>query len=417
LARRIEKQDGIGYDAAGAKTQQANEPRREMTGRLSHRYFVLVCTLGLCFCSANAQTNGQAATAAVQVGASPEANVPDWRQGISPPHKPADAKKELKELVGIYRNGAQREIILLEWVQSLHLDFGTEFFGTMEHKFDDQWTVRNGRLPATDVDVERDASGKVVALKLSNNLGRFVRADAGSDPKSFYHVTPVKPLEALRAQALASKPPAEPGPFRKTELWDLASLDQGFHLDIRYASTNNFLSTPIYEHGGAYAYMQKPAAQALLRVLRKLRPLGYGLLIHDAYRPWYVTKIFWDATPVEGHIFVADPQKGSKHNRGCAVDLTMYDLATGAVVEMPGMYDEMSERSFPQFPGGTWLQRWNRDLLRKAMESEGFTVDEHEWWHFDYKDWKKYPILNVVIGTRGNGEVMPATISEQEKPH
>jgi len=141
--------------------------------------------------------------------------------------------------------------------------------------------------------------------------------------------------------------------------------------------------------------MQRPAAEALARVAQKLKPMGYGLLIHDAYRPWYVTKIFWGATPVEGHIFVADPQKGSKHNRGCAVDLTMYELASGAAVEMPGLYDEMSERSFPDFPGGTWRQRWQRDVLRKAMESEGFTVDVHEWWHFDFKDWKSYPILNV----------------------
>ncbi len=79
----------------------------------------------------------------------------------------------------------------------------------------------------------------------------------------------------------------------------------------------------------------------------------------------------------------------------CAVDLTLYDLQTGKTVEMPGFYDEMSPRSFPNFPGGTSLQRWHRDLLRRAMESEGFTVNKDEWWHFDYKDWKQYPILNL----------------------
>jgi len=85
----------------------------------------------------------------------------------------------------------------------------------------------------------------------------------------------------------------------------------------------------------------------------------------------------------------------SRHNRGCAVDLTLYDLATNKPIEMPGLYDEMSARSFPNFPGGTSLQRWHRDLLRRAMESEGFTVNEDEWWHFDYRDWKSYAILNV----------------------
>jgi D-alanyl-D-alanine dipeptidase len=89
------------------------------------------------------------------------------------------------------------------------------------------------------------------------------------------------------------------------------------------------------------------------------------------------------------------------------VDLTLYDLATGQAIEMPGLYDEMSPRSFPTFPGGTSLQRWHRDLLRKAIESEDFTVDGNEWWHFDYKDWKQYPILNVPFEDLGK-LAMPA---------
>jgi D-alanyl-D-alanine dipeptidase len=180
---------------------------------------------------------------------------------------------------------------------------------------------------------------------------------------------------------------------------ELVSLDPAIYLEIRYATTNDFLSTPVYTQ--ARAFLQRPAAEALVRALRKLEPLGYGLLIHDAYRPWYVTKIFWDATPPEGRIFVADPKKGSKHNRGCAVDLTLYDLRSGQPIQMPGLYDEMSQRSFPTFPGGTALQRWHRDLLRRAMESEGFTVNEDEWWHFDYKDWEHYGILNIPFERLG----------------
>ena len=107
--------------------------------------------------------------------------------------------------------------------------------------------------------------------------------------------------------------------------------------------------------------------------------------------------MFWDATPAEGKVFVADPSQGSRHNRGCAVDLTLYDLKTGKIVEMPGRYDEMSTRSYPTYSGGTSLQRWRRDLLRYAMEHEGFDVYPYEWWHFDFKDWKAYPILNVAF--------------------
>ena len=134
-----------------------------------------------------------------------------------------------------------------------------------------------------------------------------------------------------------------------------------------------------------------------MRVHKRLEKDGYGLLIHDAYRPWYVTKMFWDATPDEHRIFVADPDKGSRHNRGCAVDLTLFDRKTGKVVEMVGGYDEFSERSYPDYLGGTSLQRWHRDLLRRAMQEEGFAVYEAEWWHFDYKDWKKYPIQNEAF--------------------
>jgi dipeptidyl aminopeptidase/acylaminoacyl peptidase/D-alanyl-D-alanine dipeptidase len=208
-----------------------------------------------------------------------------------------------------------------------------------------------------------------------------------------YIVHPPRPVAELRRDALRASPPAEAGPFRKPDLVDIARLNPAIHLDVRYATTNNFLQTPVYTE--ARAFMQRPAADALMRVLAKLKPLGYGLLIHDAYRPWFVTKIFWDATPPEGKIFVADPAQGSRHNRGCAVDLTLYDLKTGKPIEMTGTYDEMSPRSFPDYPGGTSLQRWHRDLLRAAMESEGYTVYEAEWWHFDYKDWREYPILNI----------------------
>jgi D-alanyl-D-alanine dipeptidase len=242
---------------------------------------------------------------------------------------------------------------------------------------------------------ESDAVGNVTQIVMGSRQAPLLRADAGADPAHYYRVKPTRSIDELRAAALLQSPPEEAGPFQKPDLVELITLDPSIHLDIRYAKSNNFLSTPIYTQ--ARAFLQRPAAEALLRALNKLKPLGYGLLIHDAYRPWYVTKIFWDATPAEGHIFVADPKKGSKHNRGCAMDLTLYDLATGNPIQMTGLYDEMSPRSFPTFPGGTSLQRWHRDLLRRAMESEGFTVNEEEWWHFDYKDWKLYPILNVTF--------------------
>ena len=188
-------------------------------------------------------------------------------------------------------------------------------------------------------------------------------------------------------------PPHEEGTFRQPDLVELIKLDPTIKLDIRYATANNFLGRRVYPE--ARAFLQRPAAEALVRVHRALRSQGYGLVIHDGYRPWSVTKVFWDATPADKHVFVADPTKGSRHNRGCAVDLTLYDLKTGKPVEMVSTYDETTARAYPDYPGGTSLQRWHRKLLRDAMEAQGFTVYEAEWWHFDYKDWQKYAIGNV----------------------
>ena len=208
-----------------------------------------------------------------------------------------------------------------------------------------------------------------------------------------FRITPLRPIEELRAEALKEQPPREPGNFLKSDLVELTTLDPTIKLDIRYATGNNFLGTPVYTQ--ARAFLQRPAADALLRANRELKAYGYGLIIHDGYRPWYVTKIFWEATPVDKRIFVADPARGSNHNRGCAVDLSLYRLTTGAEVTMPSGYDEMSERAYADFPGGTADERARRGLLRKVMEKQGFKVNPDEWWHFDYKDWKEYPILNV----------------------
>jgi D-alanyl-D-alanine dipeptidase len=318
---------------------------------------------------------------------------------LEPGPKPADVPLEWKQLVGIYSpEGTKVSFILLE--QDQHL-YWIDSHGEKKPAFE-----KGSGVFVTDGDdvyivhiEHRNGSGIVTSLH-GNEL--YVRSDAGADPAGFFRLTPTRPVEELRNEALAASPPQENGPFRKPELVELTTLDRAIHLDIRYATTNDFLGTPVYTQ--ARAFLQRPAAEALVRALHKLQPLGYGLLIHDAYRPWYVTKIFWDATPPEGKIFVADPSQGSRHNRGCAVDLTLYDLATGKPIEMPGTYDEMSPRSFPDYPGGTSLQRWHRDLLRRAMESEGFTVYEHEWWHFDYKDWHEYPILNIKFEDLHSGQ-------------
>jgi CubicO group peptidase (beta-lactamase class C family)/D-alanyl-D-alanine dipeptidase len=239
----------------------------------------------------------------------------------------------------------------------------------------------------------RDAGGRATKVEAANVV--FARRALDGENGETFRIKPVRALDEIRKEALVAKPPVEKGDFRKPDLVDLTTLDDTIKLDLRYATDNNFLSTALYT--SARAYLQRPAAEALARAHKKLADQGYGLLIHDPYRPWHVTKMFWEATPEKQHLFVADPSQGSRHNRGCAVDLTLYDRKTGKPVEMVGGFDEFSDRSYPDYLGGTSLQRWHRDLLRRAMQEEGFTVYEAEWWHFDYKDWRQYPILNLTF--------------------
>lgn len=176
-------------------------------------------------------------------------------------------------------------------------------------------------------------------------------------------------------------------------LLELTTLDKTIRLDIRYAREDNFVGRPVYSE--PRAFLQPDAAHSLVRVHRSLGSEGLGLVIYDGYRPWSVTKLFWETVTEDQKKFVADPAVGSKHNRGCAVDLSMCDLATGAQVPMPSDFDEFNEKASPDYEGGTDIERSNRDRLRAAMEAEGFTVNPKEWWHFDYRDWQSYEIFDV----------------------
>jgi len=241
---------------------------------------------------------------------------------------------------------------------------------------------------------KRDRRGRATSVTLAGVV--YQRRQVGpAEGSGQLRVEPLRPVAEVLKEAQLAEPPKETGEFREADLVELVKMDPAIKLEIRYATTNNFLGSVFYAQ--ARAFMQRPAAAAAVRANQALKKSGYGLLIHDGYRPWYVTKTFWDATPLEKKWLVADPSSGSRHNRGCAIDLTLYDLETGKAVEMPSTYDESTPRAYAFYPGGTELQHWHRALLRRAMEAEGFTVNPNEWWHFDYKDWKSYRIGNVAF--------------------
>jgi serine beta-lactamase-like protein LACTB len=311
------------------------------------------------------------------------------------PAKPAPLPGKWRGLLGEY-GWDHNALIILEKEGKLHALIEWFFLYPLEEESDNVYRFPRtfGLYHGEKLIFTRDKAGKAASVEAASIV--FKRRKMDGEDGSTFKIKPRQPIEKLRNEARKAKPPVEEGVlFRKSELVELVKLEPTIKLDIRYATTDNFLSTPFYR--SARAFLQKPAAEALVRVHRRLEKEGYGLLVHDGYRPWAVTKMFWDATPDHLRLFVADPQKGSRHNRGCAVDLTMYDRKTGKVIEMVGGYDEMSDRSYPDYVGGTSLQRWHRDLLRRAMAAEGFTVYEAEWWHFDYKDWRKYPIGNATF--------------------
>ena len=200
--------------------------------------------------------------------------------------------------------------------------------------------------------------------------------------KENFSIEPILPIEQIKEIALDSKPPFEFDLESGLDMVDLKKLDDNLILDIRYSTENNFMKSIFYED--ARAFINKDAAPNILNANSQLNEIGYGLIIYDAYRPWFVTKMFWEGTPDDLKHFVADPSRGSVHNRGCAIDVGLYNLSDGTPVKMISGYDEFTEKAYPSYTGGTKFQREIRDELINIMTMNNFSVYEYEWWHFNY---------------------------------
>lgn len=177
------------------------------------------------------------------------------------------------------------------------------------------------------------------------------------------------------------------------ELLEIVKQIPSIKLDIKYATTQNFSGVAVYKQAKAFA--RKPVVIALQNAQKELVKKGLGLKIFDAYRPYSVTVKFWKITPIDKKEFVANPKTGSRHNRGCAVDLILIDLKTGKELEMPTPYDSFSKEASPTFDDLPELQKQNRNLLISVMEKNGFKVIKNEWWHFDFKGWENYPLTDI----------------------
>lgn len=197
-----------------------------------------------------------------------------------------------------------------------------------------------------------------------------------------YGLTPMK-LDAYKA-SLLSHP--------EKELVNLQKVIPAIVLDIRYATENNFTGAQIYTLAKAYA--RKPVAAALASAQNDFNKLGYTIKIYDAYRPYSATVKFFEIMKGDT-LYVASPYKGSKHNRGCALDMTLVDLKTKQELKMPTAYDSPVKESWPTAPVTDPEIKKNRETLISIMEKNGFRVYETEWWHFDFKGWRNYEVMDI----------------------
>ena len=175
------------------------------------------------------------------------------------------------------------------------------------------------------------------------------------------------------------------------QLIEIKKAIPNINLDIRYATKNNFMQQVMYKQARAFA--RKPVIEALKKIQKELNKKGYGLKIFDGYRPYAITVEFYKKASDKN--FVANPAKGSKHNRGCAVDLTLVNLKTGKELVMPTPYDSFSAAAAAKYQNVSPEARKNRDFLIAIMGKYQMNVLENEWWHYDFSDWKNYNLMNI----------------------
>ncbi len=175
------------------------------------------------------------------------------------------------------------------------------------------------------------------------------------------------------------------------KLVDLEKFIPGIKVDIRYATANNFMGEVMYPE--AKAFCRLPAAEALKNVQADLKKKGLELKIYDAYRPYGITVKFYKK--YKDTTYVASAWTGSRHNRGCAIDLSIIDSKTGKEVNMPTPFDDFTEKAHSDYQNLPKEKINNRELLKGLMVKYGFMPLSSEWWHFDYKDWKKYPLMDI----------------------
>ena len=320
----------------------------------------------------------------------------------APAFEPKDCPKDLKYILGMYygngemfllrENNGEVELVY-RFGQNDYTFAGSNVYPLYKEHFDSYTINESGPLNHLDaaVRIERSREGYGVSCSVGGN--RYSRRFFAGENGRPFRFAPVSDWQALKTAANAAVMPAQLGAGQQAQLVDLAQAVPGLKFDLRYAQADNCFGQALTDD--QRAFLDADAALALAQAQQYLKTYGYGILVWEAYRPWSVSKLAYDALPADKKSMLPAPEVGFSHNTGRSIDVSLYLLATGENAGMISGFDEPSVRQYASFAGGTTLERYRRDLLRSAMQMAGFTASETEWWHFDYGDIKGFAHLNV----------------------
>lgn len=320
----------------------------------------------------------------------------------APAFEPKDCPKDLKYILGMYygngemfllrENNGEVELVY-RFGQNDYTFAGSNVYPLYKEHFDSYTINESGPLNHLDaaVRIERSREGYGVSCSVGGN--RYSRRFFAGENGRPFRFASASDWQALKTAADAAVMPAQLGNGQQAQLVDLAQAVPGLKFDLRYAQADNCFGQALTDD--QRAFLDADAAQALAHAQQYLKPYGYGILVWEAYRPWSVSKLAYDALPTDKKSMLPSPEAGFSHNTGRSIDVSLYLLANGENAGMISGFDEPSVRQYASFAGGTTLERYRRDLLRSAMQMAGFTASETEWWHFDYGDIKGFAHLNV----------------------
>ena len=263
-------------------------------------------------------------------------------------------------------------------------------------RFDSYTLNEEGPLLSAEAPVhfERDAEGNGIVCKIGGK--RFARNFFPGEGNKVFRLEANADYLSLKEAAPKAAMPAKLQQGQAAKLVRIRSVIPNVKFDLRYAGEDNIFGVSLYNTSEAFAEAETVAA--LKKAADRLAAQGYGLIVWEGYRPWYVSKLASDLLPKDKKDMLPGPDKGEDRNTGRTVDVSLYNLANGEAVQMISDFDEVSVRQFPAFAGGTERQRSLRDMLAGVMKECGFTKGKEEWWHFTLGNTAGWQHLNIPYG-------------------